>query len=73
MNIEATCGCGARVKITPDNSGYRDSSYGIEGKTREEREACSAAFKEWVQAHGKCGRFEADPPPFDPSIISEIP
>lgn len=54
MEIEASCGCGAKLKIKPDNEGYRNSSYGIESKTREEREASSAAFKEWVAAHVAC-------------------
>lgn len=75
MDIEATCGCGAKVKIHPDNGGYQQSSYGIEAKTREEREACSAAFKEWVQAHTICARpmREPDPMPFNLDIRRTFP
>jgi hypothetical protein len=68
MDIEATCSCGARVKLLPLT---RKATYGHDSvPDADERVAVATAFREWVQAHSSCGQpprsFEPYREPFKP-------
>jgi hypothetical protein len=68
MNIHATCGCGATVKITPDSPGslglggygHGSSSDVIEA----ERKAVAEAVNRWIDAHQGCCRPDLRIDPF---------
>jgi hypothetical protein len=54
MDVKARCGCGAELELSPRNPmGHHDYS-----RDKDEREAVAAAFREWTQAHARCGRPE---------------
>lgn len=59
MDIQATCGCGAKISITPGSpSSLGNGSALISYNTNTvdaEREAVSATFKLWSEQHASCG------------------
>lgn len=53
MEIEASCGCGAKLKLSPRSAAWNDYS-----NSERERESVDKAFEKWVQAHMDCRRPE---------------
>jgi hypothetical protein len=67
MDIQAKCGCGAALTITPKDFARRDAYGGDYNSDQKVREAIAASFDKWVQAHSGCVRRELDP--FDPHMF----
>jgi hypothetical protein len=67
MDIQATCGCGAKITLAPGSPASLGNSHGYaannNGTVDAEREAVAAAFALWADRHSACGR---PPPPVNP-------
>lgn len=62
MDIQATCGCGAKVTIAPGTPSSLGNAHGYASNNTAtvdaEREAVGAAFAKWIEAHRPCARHE---------------
>lgn len=73
MDIQATCGCGAKVNIAPGRPSELGNGHGYASNNTAtvdaERQAVAEAFAKWVEAHQRCNRPEPQAPddlPYNP-------
>lgn len=66
MDIQATCGCGAKITLAPGTPSQLGNGHGYASNNNAtvdaEREAVAAAFAKWIEAHQLCRPHTSEHP-----------
>lgn len=67
MDIQATCGCGAKITLAPNTPSELGNGHGYASNNTAtvdaEREAVATAFRLWSEQHSSCSRRDPFPIP----------